>query len=74
MTYVKGALFFRALEQRIGRPALDLALSTLYARWVGEAAGMQDLLDVIYETSGYDAGPCAGAWLKRVGPQATTCE
>lgn len=61
--YVKGAFFFRALEDRIGRAALDTALATFYGRWAGQAAGMSDLLAVIAETSGYDPGACAQAWL-----------
>lgn len=71
--YVKGALFYRALELRIGRPALDQALKTFYERWAGHAAGMQDLLDVICETSGYDPAPCARSWLRERGRPAEAC-
>jgi hypothetical protein len=71
--YVKGALFLRALERRIGRPALDQGLKTFYARWAGHAAGMQDMLDVICETSGYDPTPCAKSWLQTRSTPSAAC-
>jgi aminopeptidase N len=61
--YVKGALFYRAIERKVGRPALDSALRTFYGRWAGRAAGMQDMLDVIGEATGYNPQACATAWL-----------
>jgi hypothetical protein len=66
--YLKGAFFYLALEQKIGRPLLDAALQTFYQRWAGKAAGMQDMLDVILEVSGYDAQQCAEAWLVNLPP------
>jgi hypothetical protein len=73
LPYVKGALFYRALEARIGRPALDQGLQTFYERWSGEAASMQDLLDVMREVSGYDPGSCARSWLQEPGTPAYIC-
>lgn len=61
--YVKGAYFYRALEERVGRVMFDRAVSTFYQRWAGKAAGMQDMLDVIEEVTGYDPQACARAWL-----------
>jgi aminopeptidase N len=61
--YIKGAFFYRGLEQRVGREPLDEALKTFYERFAGRAAGMQDMLDVIAEITGYDPAPCAEAWL-----------
>lgn len=66
ITYVKGALFLRALEQRVGRPLFDAALRTFYDRFAGQAAGVQDLLDVVAEVSAYDPSACADVWLKRL--------
>jgi hypothetical protein len=63
-TYAKGALFYRSLEQKIGRPALDAALKAFYETRVGEPAGMQDLLDTVRDTSGYDPQACADLWLR----------
>lgn len=74
VTYVKGALFLRALEQRVGRPLFDAALRTFYERFAGKAAGMQDLLDVVAEVSAYDPSVCAELWLKRLQiPAVTAC-
>ncbi len=61
--YVKGAFFYRAVEQRVGRPMLDAALRTFYSRHAGQAAGMSDMLDVIEEVTGFDPTTCAQAWL-----------
>jgi len=61
--YIKGAFFYRGLEQQVGRASLDEALRTFYERFAGQAAGMQDLLDVVAEVTDYDAEPCAQAWL-----------
>ncbi|HKO92961.1 MAG TPA: M1 family aminopeptidase [Polyangiaceae bacterium] len=71
--YVKGALFYRALEQRIGRDLFDQGLRTFYQRWAGKAAGMQDLLDVMQEVSGYTVQDCAVAWLRREAAPPEAC-
>lgn len=62
--YMKGAHFFRALENRIGRETLDGALASFYAAHVLGAATMQDLLDHVEAESGYDPDGCADAWLR----------
>jgi hypothetical protein len=61
---MKGAHFLRAVELRIGRINLDMAIAQAFARFVGRAASMQDMLDVIREVSGYDASNCANDWLR----------
>lgn len=66
--YVKGALFFRSLEQRVGRPAFDVALRTFYERFGGRVASVPDLLNVVQEVSMYDSSECAAAWLVRGSP------
>lgn len=72
--YMKGAMFFRALERRIGVPALMGALSTFYADHVGRSARMRDLLDHIEVQTGYDPAPCAEAWLqKEAVPELPIC-
>lgn len=63
MTYLKGAFFLRALEQKVNRPAFDEALRTFYTRFAGDSARVQDLLDVVREVTNYDAQGCAEAWL-----------
>jgi aminopeptidase N len=61
--YVKGAMFYRAVELRVGRQELDDALHVFYSRFSGRAAGMQDMLDVIEEVTLFDPTACAQAWL-----------
>ena len=71
---MKGAMFFRALERRIGVPALMGALSTFYLERVGGSARMQELLDHIALETGYDAAPCAEAWLRNEAvPELPIC-
>ena len=62
--YMKGAHFLRAVELRIGRTDLDMVIAKMFERFVGDAASMQDMLDVIKEVSGYDATMCAENWLR----------
>ncbi|HYP75582.1 MAG TPA: M1 family aminopeptidase [Polyangiaceae bacterium] len=66
--YIKGAFFYRGVEQKVGRQQLDAALHTFYQRFAGKAAGMQDMLDTIAEVTGYDAQQCAAAWLVTATP------
>jgi len=62
--YMKGAHFLRAVERRIGRASLDMAITRVFERFVGDVASMQDMLDVIQEISGYDTTICANNWLR----------
>jgi aminopeptidase N len=62
--YMKGAFFFRALEERVGVTALDAALRSFVEERLGTAAGMQDLLDTVERVTGYDPQACAAAWLR----------
>jgi aminopeptidase N len=73
MTYVKGALFLRELEKRVGTDAFDAALAYFYERWVGKAAGVQDLLDAVEHSSGYHAEECANHWLRTLSPREQAC-
>jgi hypothetical protein len=54
---------------------LDQALAAFYARYAGEAVGMQEMLNVIEESSGYDPTKCANAWLVTTGsiPEVGAC-
>ena len=62
--YMKGAFFFRALEGRVGREALDAVLAAFYREHRGGAAGMEDLLDAVAAATGYDPTACAQEWLR----------
>jgi len=72
--YVKGAAFLRAVERKISRPRFDASMRAFYQRYGGKAAGVDDLLAVIEETSGYDATACAASWLSaKPVPAELTC-
>jgi hypothetical protein len=62
--YMKGAFFYRAVEQQIGAPALDRAIARFYRERHGQAAGVRDMLDTIEAETGFDATPLATAWLQ----------
>ncbi len=65
--YMKGAYFYRAVAEQIGAEALDAILSDFYQQHVGEAVGMQDMLDAIEIQSGFDPTELAEAWLRGLG-------
>jgi hypothetical protein len=65
--YMKGAFFYRAVEMQVGAAALDKAIATFYQENVGQAAGMQDMLDTIKAETGFDPSALAEAWLKSLG-------
>ncbi len=65
--YMKGAFFYRAVEQQIGRPMMDKVLHDFYVAHAGQSATMQQLVDSIQTVSGFDAMPLATAWLKNLG-------
>ncbi|HEY3354002.1 MAG TPA: M1 family aminopeptidase [Polyangia bacterium] len=62
--YMKGAFFLRAVEQQVGRAALDRALKNFYTDYVGLAVGVGDLLDTIRLETGTDVAPLADIWLR----------
>ncbi len=65
--YKKGAFFYKAVEDHVGRPALDHAMGRFYAEHHNQAAGMQDLLDTIKADTGFDPTALAQAWLRGLG-------
>jgi aminopeptidase N len=72
--YLKGAFFWRALELRIGRGAVDAALRDFFRRYRHQAASFSDALASVARSSGYDAAACARDWLKReIVPAAAAC-
>lgn len=64
VVYVEGALFMRAVEEKIGRARLDAALADFYQRRVGTAASMQELIEAIEQHGREDLDPLVGAWLR----------
>lgn len=65
--YVKGAFFLRDVELQVGRDSIDAALSRFYEEYVGEAASMADLIDVIEDETGFDTTELANEWLLTLG-------
>ncbi len=72
--YVKGALYLRALEQRLTRPVFDRVMRRFYERHAGQAAGIDALVAEVAALSAYDATACTRDWLQREAlPVATAC-
>jgi aminopeptidase N len=67
LPYMKGAFFFRQVEHRVGRSALDAALSRFYRSRVGTAASMQELIDHIELATGFQLDDLETGWLKSKG-------
>jgi aminopeptidase N len=67
LPYMKGAFFFRQVEHRVGRLALDAALSSFYRGRVGAAARMQELIDHIERATGFQLDDLETGWLKSKG-------
>ena len=65
--YEKGAFFFRAVEQRIGRAELDASLAKFYQNNVGQARHMSDLIDAIEADTGAELDDLVTGWLKSLG-------
>ncbi|MEZ4401640.1 MAG: M1 family aminopeptidase [Kofleriaceae bacterium] len=61
--YVKGALFLRAVERKVGRGPFDTAMRAFYNTYGGDAAGVTDLVATFTTVTGYDASGCATSWL-----------
>jgi aminopeptidase N len=62
--YIRGALFYRALANRLGAGVLDGVLAAFYAEHVLGSARLTDVLAKIEAMTGYDAMPCATTWLR----------
>jgi aminopeptidase N len=62
--YYKGAAFYRAVAQRIGEGTLDQAIAGFYAAHVGQAAGMQDMVDAIETHGGMPIDDLVEGWLR----------
>ena len=67
--YVRGALAMRAIEERVGRPALDEVLRIFVADKRGQAARFRELLDAVAAATGHDVVPIAQSWLMSGGDE-----
>jgi aminopeptidase N len=64
---MKGAFFFRAVAEAVGVEAFDEVLAGFFAAHVGEAAGLQELLDFVQAQTGFDPEATAEGWLRSLG-------
>ncbi|MCE9579899.1 MAG: peptidase M1 [Deltaproteobacteria bacterium] len=62
--YKRGAFFYKAVADRVGVDALDQALAAFYQAHAGGTARMQDMLDQIKTSTGFDPTACAAMWLR----------
>jgi hypothetical protein len=65
--YMKGAFFYKAVADQVGVDVLDGVLGSFAVNYVGQAAGMQDMLDHILLETGFDPTQLADAWLHSLG-------
>jgi len=65
--YIKGAYFYAAVADAVGEEELDAVLAEFFVQHVGEAAGMQDMLDLIEAETGFDATTLSEDWLRNLG-------
>ncbi len=73
--YMRGAFFWRAVERKVGREALDASLRGFYLDHRGQAARFEELLGRVADDTGYDPKPCAEAWLRsETRPANETCD
>jgi len=66
VTYHKGALALRALEEQVGAEDFDEALRQLVTRGPG-GASVAALVEDVATVSGFDASPWVSQWLERSG-------
>ncbi len=65
--YMKGAIFYRAVEKAVGRKAIDRALRRFYTERKGSAASWTDLLATVKDETGFDPAALAKGWLRSEG-------
>jgi hypothetical protein len=70
--YIKGALFLRAVEQRVGRAAFDQAIAVFYLWHVGKAASMGDLVDTVEWLTHSQLDDLVDGYLKHLGGPTPT--
>lgn len=65
--YIKGAYFYRNVATEVGVDTLDGVLSLFFTMYEGQAAGMQDMLDLILAETSFDPTLLAEGWLRSLG-------
>jgi hypothetical protein len=54
LPYMEGAFFYKDVAAAVGADKLDQVLHDFYMKYRGRAAGMQDMIDLIQQETGYD--------------------
>ena len=54
LPYMEGAFFYKDVAAAVGEDKLDQVLHDFYATHHGRAAGMQDMIDLIQQETGFD--------------------
>jgi aminopeptidase N len=62
--YVRGALFYQAVADKVGADKVDMALETFYTAHAGKTGSMADMLTTLTQVTGYDVTACAQIWLR----------
>ncbi|CAN5744999.1 hypothetical protein BH11MYX2_BH11MYX2_15650 [soil metagenome] len=62
--YVRGALFYQAVADKVGVDKVDMALEAFYAAHAGKPGSMADMLTTLTQVTGYDVTACAQIWLR----------
>ncbi|MFT7520230.1 MAG: aminopeptidase N [Kiritimatiellia bacterium] len=65
--YMKGAFFYKALEDVLGEEQMLAVLGSFYRKNVGRAVRMEGLLEHVQAETAFDPHPLAQAWLLGLG-------
>jgi aminopeptidase N len=64
LPYMEGAFFYKDVAAAVGADKLDQVFHDFYAAHRGRAAGMQDMIDLIEQETGFDASALVAARLR----------
>ena len=63
--YMEGAYFYKDVAAKVGPEVLDGVLARFYVAHVGQAAGMQDMIDAIKADTGFDPSALVESRLRK---------
>jgi aminopeptidase N len=64
LPYMEGAFFYKDVADAVGADVLDQVLHDFYAAHHGRATGMQDMIDLIENETGFDPTPLVESRLR----------
>jgi hypothetical protein len=65
LPYMEGAFFYKDVAAAVGADRLDQVLHDFYAAHHGRAAGMQDMIELIEEETGFDPSALVESRLRK---------